>query len=248
MKRMRNLQMFSYLMAGVLLVGLAAAPNLLAQGFAGRGSTSSAAYPDRKGLSGPDLGCSAETFRGTYMYTREQQFLSNLTEVFPDFIDPFTGKTAEQLAGTLSRGVGIAVIDEQGVSFRSFSEDSSIHSVTGQTFTFDLTQFFDIRTEVFPDCTAFTFFLNKETGEEIQRFYWVFGNGMREAFVLEVGPGTPGNPVMSQHFFTFKKIDAFDQELESKVDQNSADLAFIKDLVKRLAAVHGVLRRGDVDK
>ena len=37
-------------------------------------------------------------------------------------------------------------------------------------------------------------------------------------------------------------------QLEAKADALAAELAFVKDVIKRLAAVHGVLRRGDVDK
>ncbi len=68
--------------------------------------------------------------------------------------------------------------------------------------------------------------MNRETGEEIQRFYWVFGNGMREAFVLEVGTVMPQNSVPWQQLFTFKRMDAFDQGLESKVDAPAEELAF----------------------
>ena len=37
-------------------------------------------------------------------------------------------------------------------------------------------------------------------------------------------------------------------QLEAKADALAADLAFIKDVMKRLAAAHGVLRREDVDQ
>ncbi len=37
-------------------------------------------------------------------------------------------------------------------------------------------------------------------------------------------------------------------QLETGVEALAGDLTFVKDVIKRLAAVHGVLRRGDVDK
>ena len=153
--------MLSYLIAGVLLVGLAAAPNLSAQGFAGLGSSPSAAYAElelnkgRKGFLGPDLGCSVEKLAGTWMYKGEARYLSNLTEVFPDF--------PAELAGLLVPRVGIVVIDEQGNG--TFLEDFSIGlRGPGQTFAADFAQFADIRVEVFPDCSAFTALFEQGNG------------------------------------------------------------------------------------
>ena len=51
-------------------------------------------------------------------------------------------------------------------------------------------------------------------------------------------PGSPMDPA--------DELDV--TQLEADVDALAAELAFVKDLAKRLAAVHGVLRREDVDK
>ena len=68
---------------------------------------------------------------------------------------------------------------------------------------------------------------------------------MREAFVLEVGTVMPQNSVPWQQLFTFKRMDAFDQGLESKVDALAEEPAFVRELVRRLAAAHSVLFRGE---
>ena len=87
-----------------------------------------------------------------------------------------------------------------------------------------------------------------ESGQGVFELDTMCANGQRECFATWTQSFGNTNPTDFIGIVTLKKVDAFDLQLEEKVDALAAELAFVKDLAKRLAGVHGVLRREDVDR
>ncbi len=144
--------------------------------------------------------------------------------------------------------VSLTVFDEQG--FATTAIQTNTTSLTpNDVEAEDFLESFDVQFTINPDCTGkYTFTV--PAGPLIFELDVVCGNGQRECYATFTETPPPGNtdPVGIIGVWTLKKVDAFDQQLEAKVDALAAELSFVKDLAKRLAATHGVLRREDVDR
>jgi hypothetical protein len=76
----------------------------------------------------------------------------------------------------------------------------------------------------------------------------VCANGQRECWASWTQSFGNTTPPDFNGIVKLKKVDAFEQQLEAKVDALATNVAFLKDLTKRIAAVLRVLRSEDVDR
>ncbi len=108
-----------------------------------------------------------------------------------------------------------------------------------ETGVFDLSQS-GLRGEytVNPDCTGTSKLLAPDGVTELGSTAFVLVNGGREGWGI-----TTTGPVVD--LTTFKRIDPVDERHDEKVDALADDLALTKELVRRMAATLGVLRRDE---
>ena len=143
--------------------------------------------------------------------------------------------------------VNLMVLDEQGRASFYFQTSTTTIGALQQDFL-STDDPIDVQVTINPDCRGTWVFTNRASGVPIFEFDTMCANGQRECFATWTQSFGNTNPTDFIGIVTLKKVDAFDQQLEAKVDALAAELSFVKDLAKRLAATHGVLRREDVDR
>lgn len=175
--------------------------------------------------------CNQELFAGTWVHHAELSILEREgTDIFPP-------------PGPFSE-VGIFAWDEQGKGIVSRQTNSTSTGIGRANFI----NLFDIQNTINPDCTGrslWTFRDDVRTdhplvvvfglqgGQTVFDFDLVCANGQRECWMTFTEP-----PAILIGIVKMKRVDPFDQQL-------AAELAATKLLVRRVAAVLGVLRRGE---
>ena len=189
-----------------------------------------AAPPNLQAQEGESFECSNETLKGAY-----------------GLVGTSTSKVSFAGEGDFHAAIaGGFVADGRGEitasTFTSIDDGSPDPESLGgfEVGGFDLSQLPGFRWEytVNPDCTGTTRILAPDGVTEVVSTAFVLVNGGREGwFVDTTGPFVQRG--------TFKRIDPVDERHDQKVDALADDLALTKELVRRMAAVLGVLRRNE---